>query len=51
MSMAGSSVNYMMHGARGFAVLSEMVDHIDAFGLVYSDLHDVVRWFDKLGVG
>ena len=51
MLMAASSVNYLLHGARGFAALTDMIDGIDAFGLVYSDIDEAIRWFDNLNAG
>lgn len=51
MLMAASSVNYLLHGGRGFSVLTDMIDGADAFRLVYSDLDDAIRWFDQLNAG
>jgi hypothetical protein len=48
MLMAGSAVNYMMHGADGFRLLTGMIDGMDAFELEYSNLTEAIQWFDSL---
>ena len=48
MLMAASAVNYMMHGADGFRLLTGMIDGMDAFELEYSGLTEAIQWFDGL---
>jgi HprK-related kinase A len=51
MLIAGSSVNYMMHGFKGFTLLTQLVDAVDCYEFEYGDLHEAVSWFDKLTTG
>jgi len=46
MWFARSSFNYTLLGLTGFEVLSNLVDRADCFTLEYSNLHDVIEWFD-----
>jgi len=48
MHIAGSSVNYTLFGARGFTVLSEIMDGLSCYEFEYRDLSEAVAWFDKL---
>ena len=48
MKLAGSSVNYMLHGAAGFKLLTKIVDGLESFALEYSDLDGAIAWFDHL---
>jgi HprK-related kinase A len=48
MMLAGSSVNYMLHGASGFDLLTSVIDGVKSFALEYSDLDSALSWFDDL---
>jgi hypothetical protein len=48
MMLAGSSVNYMLHGAAGFDLLTRVIDRVESFALEYSDLDSAISWFDDL---
>lgn len=48
MHIAGSSVNYTLFGARGFEILSEIMDGLSCYEFEYGNLSEAVAWFQEL---
>jgi len=48
MRVAECSVNYAILGAKGFHILSRMIDAVDCYEFEYSDLEEAVAWIDSL---
>jgi HprK-related kinase A len=48
MWFAGSSFNYTLLGREGFETLSGLMDRTDCFAVDYSNLDQVIPWFDSL---
>jgi HprK-related kinase A len=48
MRCAASAFNYTTLGAKGFEVLSSMMDQVDCYDFAYSSLEEAIEWFDNL---
>lgn len=46
--MAKNAFNYSVHGARGFAILADIVDACACYKFTYADLNEAVEIFDRL---
>ena len=48
MQLADSAFNYSLHGRNGFDVLAQIVEACTCYELVYGDLEDALRIFERL---
>jgi HprK-related kinase A len=48
MQLAENAFNYSLLGDKGFAVTAGVIDQIDSYSLVYSDLQDVINQFETM---